>query len=372
MKTQLNLAGLALTLAFSLQPSALLAQGGLTPPGAPGPTMKTLDQVEARIPISSAPFTITNAGSYYLTGNLRVLYAPPLFTSSNAIVIAASGVTLDLNGFTISSSAARATGCGILLWGSLEGITILNGHIRGGVTNDGGAYGGPGFAYGICHFVEEGEPQPLRSTRVAGVSVSGCLIDGISFWSGVTVVESCTVRTVGGHGIWASMVRGSVALDCGITAILGDQIIDSRGESNGGGNAVYANLAQNCIGYGTDGAGIRAATAVNCYGSSTGGEGVYAIVALNCYGSSTSGDGVSADTALNCRGSSTGGDGVSAITAQNCYGYSSGSGTGLRAADVAFACRGYSSSGVGLNAFIANSCRVAGGTASISYKYNMP
>jgi hypothetical protein len=42
-----------------------LAQGSLTPPpGAPAPTMKTLDQIEARTPISSAPFTISAPGSY--------------------------------------------------------------------------------------------------------------------------------------------------------------------------------------------------------------------------------------------------------------------------------------------------------------------
>lgn len=43
----------------------------LTPPGPPAPTMKPLDQVEARTPISSLPFVINAAGSYYLTRNLN-------------------------------------------------------------------------------------------------------------------------------------------------------------------------------------------------------------------------------------------------------------------------------------------------------------
>src|SRR5215831_11960234 len=105
----------------------VLAQGSLTPPGAPAPTMKTLTQIEPRTPISSLPFTINTPGSYYLTTNLNT-------TVSNAIVIATSGVTLDLNGFTLSSTVANAAngGTAILINSGLSELTILNGHIRGG------------------------------------------------------------------------------------------------------------------------------------------------------------------------------------------------------------------------------------------------
>lgn len=40
---------------FSLQILSADAQGSLTPPGAPGPTMLSLSQVEPRTPISSLP-----------------------------------------------------------------------------------------------------------------------------------------------------------------------------------------------------------------------------------------------------------------------------------------------------------------------------
>lgn len=43
-------------------------QGSLTPPGAPAPTMRTLDQVEPRTPISALPYVISKSGSYYVTG----------------------------------------------------------------------------------------------------------------------------------------------------------------------------------------------------------------------------------------------------------------------------------------------------------------
>ena len=52
---KLHIAALALLSSFILHPSSLLAQGSLTPPGAPAPTMKTLDQIEARTPITNRP-----------------------------------------------------------------------------------------------------------------------------------------------------------------------------------------------------------------------------------------------------------------------------------------------------------------------------
>lgn len=67
------LALLALSI-LNPQLSTAFAQGSLTPPpGAPAPTMITLQQIEPRTPISSVPFTITTPGSYYLTTNL---YSP--------------------------------------------------------------------------------------------------------------------------------------------------------------------------------------------------------------------------------------------------------------------------------------------------------
>src|SRR5207244_2456549 len=111
---------LCLTSVFCLLPSGSFAQGSLAPPGAPVLTMTSLDQIEPRTPISSAPFTITNSGSYYLTTNLNV-------TAGDAITVSANGVTLDLNGFTIASTEASPTGTGILLSNNRSAIHILNG-----------------------------------------------------------------------------------------------------------------------------------------------------------------------------------------------------------------------------------------------------
>ena len=306
MKTRLAL--IALVSAFSLQPSTLRAQGSLTPPGAPAPTMKSLDQIEARTPIFSAPFTITNPGSYYLTADIRV-------ASGSAIAINTNQVTLDLNGFSISSNEASPAGTGILLAARVSDITICNGHITGGVTNNAGVYSGSGFANGI--YYSGSFPMNIR---VTGVSVSGCLNAGILLGRGnSTVAESCTVQSTGGNGILASAVSHSTAYQCGAYGIVAD-------------------------------------TASGCYASSTGFD-----------------DGLQADTANNCYGYATGsGHGLYVNkTAINCYGQNYGSGDGLYAT-VAIGCYGYSSSGTGLGAYIANSCYSNTGDGGIQYKYNMP
>src|SRR5260370_9368282 len=81
---------------LSFQPSTCFAQGSLTPPGAPGATFKTLAQIEPRTPISSLPFTISVAGSYYVTTNLAAVAAV------DGITVAADNVSVDLNGFSLT------------------------------------------------------------------------------------------------------------------------------------------------------------------------------------------------------------------------------------------------------------------------------
>jgi len=287
--------------------------------------MKTLSQVEPRTAISSAPLTISDAGSYYLTTNITV-------DMGDAISIVANNVTLDLNGFTISSTATNADGSAVVFVGnSPSDIQILNGFITGGVTNNAGVYSGTGFAYGITY-----EGNAPANARVSGVSVSGCLYGGILLGTvDSSTVESCTVRVVGSYGISARTVSRCIADQCGTTAI----------------SAISAdNCYGSAIGFGEY--GVYAFNAQNCYGSCLNGTGVYAVgIAQNCYGAASSGT-----------------VGVSALIAQNCYGL--GGTYGLVGAEIAVGCYGHSDTGIALVAYVANSC--VGSPQSIAYKYNMP
>ena len=253
----------------SAQPLAMHAQGSLTPTSPPGATMLTLSQIEPRTPISGAPISILTSGSYYLTTNLTV-------SSASAIVIDANNVTLDLNGFTISSPQNPPLGVAILL-SPVTNITIVNGFISGSVTNNGSTYGGSGFGYGIY-----GSQSPAN-VRVSGVSVSGCEYYGIYLGVNNTMVESCTINTVGSYGIYAHSVTSSTALNCGGTAIDGDIVNNCQGSSSGNGYGIYATYV-----------------ATGCYGQSVTGTGIYAYNAAFCTAYRPSGTAIEANIANGC------------------------------------------------------------------------
>src|SRR6266850_2137755 len=111
----------ALTLASTLLGTAVFsihAQGPLTPPGAPAPIFKTLQEVEPRTPISSLPITLSQPGSYYLTTNLVGS------AGQHGITITGPRVTLDLMGFELRGVP-----------GSLSGIFLnpaTSPHLRNG------------------------------------------------------------------------------------------------------------------------------------------------------------------------------------------------------------------------------------------------
>jgi parallel beta-helix repeat protein len=128
MKTSLRLRfGAQVCAFFFASTMSIFAQGGLTPPGAPAPTMKTLDQIEPRMPLAggTTPIIVSQSGSYYLTGNVSITAG----SSSNGINIYVSNVTIDLNGFELAGSGATS-GVGVVIAGGESNVTIRNGTIR--------------------------------------------------------------------------------------------------------------------------------------------------------------------------------------------------------------------------------------------------
>ena len=159
-----------------------LAQGSLTPPGAPAPTMKTLDQLEPRMPISSLPTNITQGGSYYLTANLA--------STDNGIIISTNNVTLDMMGFTISGDRGISD-YGVEIKGTtnqpLENITVRNGGIRN--------FGSGVWAKGMNN-------SRIEHLIISGNSGTGLFMNGADdFLCNGNMVNDCTINNNDGYGI---------------------------------------------------------------------------------------------------------------------------------------------------------------------------
>ncbi len=358
-------------------PALAAAQGSLTPPpGAPAPTMKTLDQVEPRIPIvagahgitatANGGFTITESGSYYLTGNLEV-------SSGDAISIKSSNVTLDLGGFTIQSASATEGGFALQIYSNY--VTVRNGTIRGQTYDNNGTFSGSGFSGGIVTSGSQGvivEQVIVSHVAYIGISTNG-------------TIRACTADTCR-VGFQAAEVIDSSASTCRVAGIIATRAVGCRTQ------AMYqagieADSATNCShsnALGSAYPGIKARTAIGCTSictaaTGTGACGIQATTATNCYGESTSAPGIACTvSATDCIGITQNGshglvvvdtDPASSVpgTATNCVGrVGAGTGIGLMAG-VAANCKGYGIDGIGLKATVAQNCigETASGSAGL-------
>lgn len=244
--------------------------GPLTPPVGPvASTMKTLEQVEPRIPIgldttpgdADSLYRITQPGSYYLTGNVTGV------AGKSGIEIAASGVTIDLAGFQLNGSAAGANRSGVTdSFSFLSNVTVRNGIVTGWQQA------------GVRLSTTRGNRIESVTASQNGIGISAgdtsivtnCIAqnntgNGLSV-SAHSVVESCTASDNGGHGIAAggsSTVRGCAS-------------------GNNTGNGISAsdnNHVVDCSTVGNDLHGIEASWASfvdRCNASVNGGDGINA------------------------------------------------------------------------------------------------
>ena len=177
------------------------AQGPLTPPGAPAPTMKTLAQIEPRTPLGGNPtafVNITNPGSYYLVSDVA------------GLGINASSITLDLNGFTVKE-AINTLGIGIGT--GFKDISIRNGSVVGsGVWTQGaipktGTYSGnAGFGIYTARVLGLVSSQGINIEKVTVRGFyTAIALDGFSTISaGRNRISNCIVRDFGSAGIDAN------------------------------------------------------------------------------------------------------------------------------------------------------------------------
>ena len=188
-----SLAAVVLLSTFNSQLSTAHAQGLLTPPGAPAPTMKTLAQIEPRTPISSLPYTVSQPGSYYFTTNLTETVI------GGGILIISGNVTLDLNGFTLAGVNSDKTN-GITISGSLANITVRNGSISGW-----GGAGVDGYLFA---------PNSINEL-FEHLSVSGNNGNGISASHGSLIHDCLSFGNVAGGASGGGLVTyGGVIRDC--------------------------------------------------------------------------------------------------------------------------------------------------------------
>ena len=216
-----NLASITFALIASVlfSPVSLYAQGSLTPPGAPAPTMLTLSQIEPRTPVdavhtpgnSANEFIISQPGSYYFTTNVFGA------SSQNGINIAANDVTLDLNGFSLIGPSTADSA--IVIASGTSNSIVKNGTISGWGTLDDGV-------------LSLGNNVNLENLNVSAGSVGiQCSGDG-------SVIKNCTISHAGQWGVYLS---GS---NCLISC---NYFIENNTGNNGNGAALFVNSANNAV-----------------------------------------------------------------------------------------------------------------------------
>ncbi|MDX2116613.1 MAG: right-handed parallel beta-helix repeat-containing protein [Planctomycetota bacterium] len=289
--------------ALVLAAGTLVVAGPLNPSAGPvASTYKTLTEVEPRIAINAANtpgdattvFKITKPGSYYLTGNVS---GQP--GKDSVIIIAADGVTLDLNGYSIIGSDTWPAGVAqyCVNANAVKGTTIRNGTLKFAATNH--------ISMSTCvstrveniHCIDASETSisvGTNSTIVnCSVKISGT--QGIVAYDG-SVISHCTVANAGDVGIYAN--RSSIT-DCTVT------------DAGGTGFSLASNsVATNCTasqcnsGFGA-GWGARF---INCGAESCTGDGFlsgFNAVIESCTATLNGGDGFELSDAAIIRNSTT-------------------------------------------------------------------
>jgi len=270
-------------------------QGNLLPPGAPAPTMKTLEEIglaidgirlaaeksEPRIDLATVSgdgtchHLVNQPGSYYLSGNLEV-------TKDYGIKIDADGVSLDLNGYGIS----RVSGSGG------AGVDVLQGKKRIIVQN--GAISG--FASGIfCLYA----PPYVEGCLFRHLSISDCSYYGL-YAGRLSQIVGCRICNNSKDGVF--LAQESVMNGCVVSGNEGNGVFALSDTT------IDGCTVENNVGTGSTSAGIfsggdslildctvRGNSHTNTAGTSAMGTGIHAgngSLVRGCMVSNNKGDGI--------------------------------------------------------------------------------
>lgn len=240
-----------------------LTAGNLNPAGPPtSGTMKTLGEVEPRIPINATKtpggsgytYRITQPGSYYLTGHVTVT------ANLGGICIEADDVTIDLMGYCIENTYSGAKSYhGIFCDSSRKNVTVKNGTLKG-------------FVIGAASHNVNSSCIQFIGLRAVGNTTIGLYIYGSSSATnsgGGSVIRDCVAENNGNDGIYgpyASLIENCVAKSNGYTGI-----------SNG----AYG-IIRNCASYYNGRTGIYADAGSVVENNICAQNGEWGIYAISC------------------------------------------------------------------------------------------
>lgn len=261
--------------------------GPLTPPnGAVQSTYKTLTDVEPRTAINvvntpgdvGSVYRINVSGSYYLPANFFVT------SGKTGILVAATGVTIDLNGFQITGLGGAVAGVGASS-GSVTRVTVRNGRVLSCSTgislgaNEKVALadmvvegGGTGMQVGDGARIDNCAANGSGGTGIAlgaGGVVTGCAAadnSGAGFtYQGACALTACAARGNGGIGFSGGSLAAGVFSDC--------VALDNTNGFASGGTSTYVNCnARQNRGVGFS-SGSEALIATNCTAFDNAGSG---------------------------------------------------------------------------------------------------
>ncbi len=285
--TVVSLSAIALLLT-----GAVLYAGPLNPPVGPvTSTNKTMTEVEPRVAISAANtagdadslFKISSPGSYYLVSNITGA------AGKHGIEIAASGVTLDLNGFDLVGVPGMGAFDGVRTTvAGLTNIAVVNGSVRN--------WGQTGINLSDFNVVGcraesiQGSGNVLIGVQMGNnAHVSKCTTSGSLYgiFAGInSTISNCAASSASEYGIYVG--AGSTVNGCTSYLNAGVGILANSGSNVTGCSAfdntrtgIQANSGStvtSCSAYSNaaDGFSIGNGTAIGCTAFSNTGRGIVA------------------------------------------------------------------------------------------------